>query len=212
MFTGLIESIGTVTAVVPKGNYSELTIAPDNKFENIVLGESIAVAGTCLTVTRFESQTFVAEASQETTRLTTLGKIRNGDRVNLERAMKADGRLGGHIVAGHIDCTLKVLSTKTVGQSWQMSVELPKEFARFVIDKGSVALNGVSLTIINVDRKQFYINLIPESQRRTTLPDLKTGDVINVEFDLVGKYILRSQETGDGKSSLSMSSMRNMGY
>lgn len=212
MFTGLIESIGTVSAIAPKGNYVELRIAADPPFTGLVHGESIAVAGTCLTVTAFDDRTFTAEASQETTRLTTIGTLKRGDRVNLERALRADGRLGGHIVAGHVDCTLRVLSTRQVGQSWQMSVELPGEYAPYIIDKGSVALNGVSLTVIDVDAKQFMINVIPESQNRTTLPGLKPGDFINVEFDLIGKYILRLARLENPKSSLSIKALRNMGY
>lgn len=212
MFTGLIESIGTVSAITPKGNYVELKITPATRFENIVHGESIAVSGTCLTVTAFGENTFTAEVSQETLRLTTIGNLKRGDRVNLERALRANGRLGGHIVAGHVDCTLKVQTTRTVGQSLQISVELPKEYAAYIIDKGSVALDGVSLTVIEVDKNKFTINLIPESQQRTTLPDLKPGDVINVEFDLIGKYILRSAQLGNPKSKLSIESLRNMGY
>ncbi|MEZ5359101.1 MAG: riboflavin synthase [Candidatus Zixiibacteriota bacterium] len=212
MFTGLIESIGTVSKISPKGNYVELTIAPGTPFENLVHGESIAVAGTCLTVTAFDNTSFTAEASQETTRLTTIGKLKRGDRVNLERALRADGRLGGHIVAGHVDCTSKVMATRKVGQSLQISVGLPKEFAAYIIDKGSVALDGVSLTVIEVDKTKFTINLIPESQQRTTLPDLKPGDVLNVEFDLIGKYILRSAQLGNPKATLSIEALRNMGY
>ncbi|MCK5126504.1 MAG: riboflavin synthase [candidate division Zixibacteria bacterium] len=212
MFTGLIESIGTVSSILPKGNYVEITISPKPRLENYTLGESIAVAGTCLTVTKFSADSFTAEASQETVRLTTIGALKKGNNVNLERAMKAGGRLGGHMVAGHIDEKLRVTKKRQVGQSLQISVELPDDFKKYVIDKGSVSLNGVSLTVIELDNKQFTVNLIPESQSRTTLPELSVGDEINVEFDLVGKYILRSLEVQSQRSSLSIKSMRNMGY
>ena len=212
MFTGLIESIGEVKRVVRTGNYLEISITTDPNFADLQRGESIAVSGACLTVTSFDAATFTAEASQETTRLTTLGALTTGDRVNLERAMRADGRLGGHLVAGHVDRTLKITKRQTVGQSLQLSVELPDDCAAYVIDKGSIALDGVSLTIIHLDNKHFTVNLIPESQSRTTLPHRKVGDNINVEFDLVGKYILRSAGISKGQSSLTIESMRNMGY
>jgi len=212
MFTGLIESIGTVKRVSPQGNYLVLTIVPDRPFENLTSGESIAISGPCLTVTSFDKESFTVEVSQETVRLTTLKNLRVGQRVNLERAMRADGRLGGHFVSGHIDRTLKVRKIDKVGQSLQVSVDLPEEDADFIVDKGSVAVDGISLTVMRVDRDGFTVNLIPETQKCTTWGKLRAGEEINVEYDLIGKYILRSLQRGKEASKLTMESMRKMGF
>jgi riboflavin synthase len=204
--------MGTVTRITPKGNYRVITVRPDNPFEAVELGESIAVSGPCLTVTGFDADTFTVEASQETIRLTTLKRLKVGGRVNLERAVRADARLGGHIVSGHIDCTLKVRKVETVGKSWQISIDLPVEFRPYVVDKGSVALDGISLTVIGVDAGGFTVNLIPETQKRTTLTEVRIGDEINVEFDQMGKYVIRFLQQREGESGLTVEAMRKMGY
>jgi riboflavin synthase len=212
MFTGLIENIGMVKKVASRGNYLELTIVPDPMFKNLEKGESIAVSGPCLTIVAFDEKSFTVEASQETIRLTTLKNLRRGDRVNLERALRADARVGGHFVNGHIDCFLRIRKIQKVGQSRQIEVDLPREYAGHIIDKGSVALDGVSLTVMDVGRKSFAVNLIPETQSRTTLANLRVGDYLNVEFDLIGKYILRFLELKKKGTQLTLASMREMGY
>jgi riboflavin synthase len=212
MFTGLIESMGTVRKVTPRGNYLVLTIAPDKELENITDGESIAVSGPCLTVVAHDRDSFTVEASQETVRLTTLKNIRAGRRVNLERALKADARLGGHFVSGHIDGALKVSRVRPLGESLEVAVELPEQFAIYAVNKGSVAVDGISLTVNEVDKKSFSVNLIPETQKRTTWGAIRAGDEINVEFDLIGKYILRYHEKQGRVSRLTVDSIRKMGF
>lgn len=212
MFTGLIECMGTMRRVSPKGNYRELTITPDTPFAEIAAGESIAVSGPCLTVTAHDDRSFTVEASPETVAVTTLGKLREGSRVNLERALRADARFGGHFVSGHIDAVLRVKNIQKAGLSLVAEMELPERMAPLIVDKGSVALDGISLTVISVDRGGFRVNLIPETQARTTWGGLKAGDEVNVEFDLIGKYIVRVLQQRNPGSTLTIDVMRDMGY
>lgn len=212
MFTGLIESIGTIKSVIPRSNYLVLTVVPDSRLENQVRGESIAISGACLTVVSFDDTSFTVEASQETIRLTTLKHLRSGSRVNIERALRADSRLGGHFVSGHIDGIVKVKQTHRIGQSLQVTVDLPEQFAALVVDKGAVAVDGISLTVIKVDENSFCVNVIPETQNRTTWKNIKVGDEINVEFDLIGKYLLRFHKKQEGMSRLTIDSMRQKGF
>lgn len=212
MFTGLIEKVGIIDRVTPRGNYLVLTVTPEQPFENIVDGESIAVSGPCLTVVSHDQRTFTVEASQETLRVTTLKSLRPGSRVNLERALRADARMGGHFVTGHIDCVLKTIHVNDIGESVQVTVDLPAEYAAYVIDKGSIALDGISLTIVTVTDDGFTVNLIPETQQRTTWSGMRVGDEINVEFDMVGKYILRFLEGRARPGKLTIEAMRKMGY
>lgn len=212
MFTGLIESIGTIRNISPRGNYLTLTVAPDRAFENLSQGESIAVSGPCLTVVSFDDDSFTVEASQETIRLTTLKHCRVGRRVNLERALRADSRLGGHFVSGHIDGTLKVKRVEKIGESLQVTIDLPAESAAYIVDKGSVAVDGISLTVMRVDNDRFAVNLIPETQKRTTWGNIRAGDEINVEYDLIAKYLLRYLQRQETASRLTIDSMRKMGF
>ena len=212
MFTGLIEDIGTIQRVTPRGNYLDLVISPKEEFRSIIDGESIAISGPCLTVTSHKNTEFIVSASQETVRLTTLKGLRTGSRVNLERAMRADSRFGGHMVMGHIDCTARVIRINRVGLSHQLEVDLPEEFKPLVVDKGSVTLDGVSLTITAVGQNALTVNLIPETQKRTTLTGLRVGDSLNVEYDIIGKYLNRFREIDGGKNGITIASMRRMGF
>lgn len=210
MFTGLIESLGTVERMIPSGNYSRLVIRPEKPFEDIRIGESIAVSGPCLTVTDFDKTAFSAEASQETMRVTSLGRMQAGTRVNLERAVRADSRLGGHFVSGHIDTTAPVRSVKKIGLSLEIEILLPERFATLVVDKGSIAVDGVSLTICRLEGESFAINLIPETQNRTTLDKLQAGELVNLEFDLIGKYIIRF--LSGRREATTWEKLHNLGY
>lgn len=212
MFTGLIEDIGTIQRVTPRGNYLDLTISSRGEFRSIEDGESIAVSGPCLTVTSHKNNEFIVSASQETVRLTTLKGLRTGSLVNLERAMRADSRFGGHMVMGHIDCTARIIRVKRVGLSLRLEVELPDDFKPLVVDKGSITLDGVSLTITAVGQDALMVNMIPETQKRTTLTDLRVGDLLNVEYDLIGKYLNRFREIDGGRKGITIASMRRMGF
>ena len=212
MFTGLIETMGTIRQVTPKGDYLAFTIVPDFPFADMADGESIAVSGPCLTVIRYDEKSFEVEASQETLRVTTLKTLRPGSRVNLERALRADSRLGGHFVTGHIDGALRVKTTAKSGRSLIVTVDLPAEHAPLVVDRGSVALDGISLTVVGVTENDFTVNIIPETRIRTTWNDVKVGRDVNVEFDLIGKYILRVLQQQQRAGKLTIEWLREIGY
>lgn len=188
MFTGIIEEIGTVQHVRTSGHSMELTIAAQEVLTDVRLGDSIAVNGTCLTVTAFTGGTFTADVMPETFRATSLHNARTGTRVNLERAMPADGRFGGHFVTGHVDGTAIVAESQHIENSLVMQLTLPTGNTSYVLPKGSIALDGTSLTIFNVAGDTISISLIPHTQKSTVLAERKPGDRVNVEFDLLAKY------------------------
>ncbi len=215
MFTGLIQTIGQIRSIAPRGNYRRLMVVPDKMFDALEIGESIALSGICLTVVSFDNHSFVVEASQETTASTTLGAVvRTGMKINLERALRADSRLGGHFVAGHIDDALTVLRAASVGESIILEIELPIQFSALVVNKGSVTIDGVSLTIVDLGKNSFSVNLIPETQASTTLTNLKKGAVVNVEFDMIGKYIERfmNHSKGERARQLTVDKLRKQGF
>jgi riboflavin synthase len=181
--------MGAVAKVVP-GAMTELWIdaVPSDPY---VRGESIAVNGCCLTVVDFTPTGFHTQASPETLRRTTLGSLASGARVNLERSLKMGDRLGGHWVQGHVDATTRLVARRPEGGSVVMAFDMPADHAAFFVEKGSVALDGVSLTLNGVEGKQFHVALIPETLARTTLGDRRVGDAINVEVDVIGKYVAR---------------------
>ncbi len=216
MFTGLVEGLGRVRSITPKGPDSVLGIAPPWPTGQTVLGESIAVNGACLTVTKGGGDGFTLEVSAETLARTTLGKLRPGDLVNLERAMQLGDRLGGHLVTGHVDCVGALRSLEPLGGSTRLEVSLPAEHLRYVVEKGSVALNGVSLTVNWVGPESFGLNIIPHTMAATTLHLAKQGDSVNIETDLIGKYVARllnRDEASPGPAKgLSAADLKRMGW
>jgi riboflavin synthase len=211
MFTGIIETIGTIKKLGRKGNYNLLTIESDKPFDDIQLGESIAVDGCCLTVTAFDRKSFTVEASQETLATTIVGNYKTGMRVNLERALLASGRLGGHIVSGHIDCIANILNINVIGESLEVLVDYPDEFEMYLVPKGSVAINGVSLTVNRVNKKGFSVNLIPHTQRITSPDTWKKKNNVNLEFDILGKYVYRLQNIKP-KAGLTLDKLTKSGW
>lgn len=190
MFTGIVEDVGTVKDLEPRKEEVILTIQPKNiDVREIRNGESISVNGICLTVTSTGSNTFTVEASHETLKRTNLSRSGVGSKVNLERALKLGDRLGGHIVNGHVDGLGKVESTQNRGKSVEFWFSLPDELSRYVVEKGSVAVNGVSLTVNEVEANRFSVNIIPYTQEATIFADARTGDYVNIECDIIGKYV-----------------------
>lgn len=189
MFTGLINGQGEILSLRSNGKETRLSIEALYALENIQLGESIAVNGTCLTVESFSYHTFTAYASAETMQRTALGQLKTGSRVNLERALAVGDRLGGHIVSGHVDCVAHVLSVRQVGESRCIRLGFPVELASEIVAKGSVALDGISLTINACGRDFLEVNVIPETWRVTTVADWKPGTSVNLETDVIGKYV-----------------------
>jgi riboflavin synthase len=198
MFTGLIEDIGTVESVERGAEGARICIATHLGAE-LALGDSIAVNGCCLTATAADANGFETEAMNQTLEVTALSAIDRASRVNLELAMKASDRLGGHIVQGHVDGVATVVSTEDDGFARRLRVELPQELLRYVVDKGSIALDGVSLTVANLGDSWAEVSLIPETLERTNLADLAPGDRLNVESDVVAKYVERLMSPFAGK-------------
>ncbi len=193
MFTGIITDIGRVRRVgaVAAGRDARFEIATAYDTSGIALGASIACAGPCLTVIEKGADWFAVEASAETLARTTLGDWQPGTRVNLERSLVAGGEIGGHIVTGHVDAVVRVLSRAVEGGSLRCDIELPSDLAGYIAEKGSVALEGVSLTVNGVDRDRFAVNIIGHTQAATTLGDAAVGRRLNMEVDVLARYVER---------------------
>lgn len=191
MFTGIVEEVGRVAGVERGERSSALRISGDVVFGGLKRGDSIAVNGVCLTVTDFSGRVFLADVMGETLRRSSLGLLRRGSPVNLERAMAADGRFGGHLVSGHIDGTGVIAGIEKEEIATWYTVAAPPKLLRYVVEKGSVAVDGVSLTVAAVDGESFRFSLIPHTFRATALSFQSVGGTVNLETDMVGKYIER---------------------
>lgn len=207
MFTGLIQDVGAVERVTP-GPMTEVWIASHFPAD-LQLGESIACDGCCLTVVEQRGSAFRVQASPETLRHTTLGAWRAGTAVNLERALQVGDRLGGHWVQGHVDAVGEILESHPEGGSWLLGVSLPAKLAPVFVDKGSVALDGISLTVNKVERDRFWVALIPETLARTSLKTKGVGGKVNLEGDLIGKYVARLHGL---RSGLTEEQLREAGF
>jgi riboflavin synthase len=198
MFTGIIEELGRVRVVEKRGEDARIVIEAHEVTEGSHDGDSIAVNGVCLTALDIQPDSFAADVSKETLFRSTLGNLKEGSPVNLERAVTPATRLGGHIVQGHVDARGKFLGAENHGESWTFRIAYPKEIGRYLVFKGSVAVEGISLTIANLTDDYFEIAVIPKTWEVTNFSKLKPGDVVNLEADLIAKYverILRSSET-----------------
>ena len=191
MFTGLIEEVGTVLAVSASGLATELQIAAPETAKHVGAGESIAVNGCCLTLTSCRSDCLTFDLLEETIARTNLRNLQQNSPVNLERALRADGRVGGHFVQGHVDCVSPIVTFEKEGADFRLEIELPQKFAHYVASKGSIAINGISLTIAEVLPKTFVTWIIPYTKRHTNLDGAKAGDLVNLEFDILAKYVER---------------------
>ncbi len=189
MFTGIIEAVGSVTEIAPHGELTRLTVEAPSVTEGVRVGDSIAVNGGCLTVTRVDRGSFCFDAVPETLARTSLGDLRVGSRVNLERALAAGARLDGHIVQGHVDGTGRVQRLERAGDDVRLYVGCDPEFAGLLVEKGSVAIDGVSLTVVGAGRDAFDVALIPHTLAVTTLGGLEPGSRVNLEADVLGKYV-----------------------
>ena len=188
MFTGLIETVGTVAGMRPREEVVELTIQAPAIASELKLGDSVSISGACSTVTSFDANSFKVEMMPETQRRTKLGTLRSGSPVNLERAMRLDSRLDGHLVSGHIDGVAAVEKIEDLGLTKKLSFKAPKELLEGIVEKGSVAIDGVSLTVIGVGGESFSVGVIPTTLAETTIGSLRAGDTVNIETDMMGKY------------------------
>lgn len=213
MFTGIIEELGTVKDIKTEGSSGQISIGAAKVLEGTKTGDSIAVNGICLTVTRLSSDGFTADVMPETMRRTSLSIVGRGDKVNLERAMAADGRFGGHIVSGHIDGTGQISEFKREGNAVWVTIAAGCDILKFIVEKGSVAIDGISLTVAEVTDSYFRVSVIPHTGSETTLLSKHAGDPVNLETDIVGKYVARllgvrtettSADSGSGGITMDM--------
>lgn len=200
MFTGIIEEIGTVESVRRNGVNSDLIICADKVLKGTKIGDSIAVNGICLTVTKLGNRTFTADVMNETLKRSSLSGIHAGAKVNLERAMLNNGRFGGHIVSGHVDGTGTIRQIKKDGIAVWYTVETKPEILYYIVEKGSIAIDGISLTVAKVGVSDFSVSIIPHTAKETILSEKKIGDKVNLENDIVGKYVERFMRGKQGSS------------
>ncbi len=189
MFTGIIEELGSVRSIEERGENARLVISAQVVTEGTNHGDSISVNGVCLTALDIQPDSFAADVSRETLQRSTLGRLRPGAPVNLERAVTPATRLGGHIVQGHVDARGQFIAVEDHGESWTIRIAYPKEIGRYLVFKGSVAVEGISLTIAGLTGEHFEIAIIPKTWEVTNLSHLKPGDEVNIEVDIIGKYV-----------------------
>lgn len=214
MFTGIVEEIGTVKAVQRSGTSSLIRIETKKVLSDIQLGDSIAVNGVCLTVTDFDGSTFQADVMNETLSRSSLGSLKTGSPVNLERAMSAEGRFGGHIVSGHIDGTGTISNIRKDGIAVWYTITASPHIMRYIIEKGSIAIDGISLTVAKVTDTSFSVSIIPHTAEQTILSQKSRGDTVNLENDMIGKYVeklMKSAEPED-KSGIGMDFLAKNGF
>lgn len=216
MFTGIIEEKGTVKQLKRSGVSFLLTIEADKIFSDLKLGDSVAVNGVCLTADEISGKTFTAYVMVETVSRTSLGNLKSGKSVNLERAMLAGGRFGGHIVSGHVDGTGIIKSMKHEEDAVRIRIATSPDILRYVIEKGSVTLDGISLTVTDVTETELEVSIIPHTAKNTTLSDKKAGDIVNIENDIIGKYVDKlmnfSHSSPQLKSGITLDFLRENGF
>ena len=208
MFTGIVEEVGTVKAVTDRN----ITVKCASVLNGTKIGDSIAVNGICLTVTEISENAFKADVSEETFKVSALNRLRTGSYVNLERALKADGRFGGHIVSGHIDGVAKIKTITPQNGFFNLEIELRENESRYVIRKGSIAINGISLTIADVMNNIVMIAVIPHTYENTCLKYLKNGDYVNIEVDIFAKYVEKFLSTSDNRSRINLDFLQRNGF
>lgn len=214
MFTGIIEELGTVGAMDRRSDSIRLTIEAKKVLEGTQLGDSIAVNGICLTVTSLGPSYFTADVMHETMRRTGLADVRSGSQVNLERALQVGSRLGGHIVSGHIDGVGRIISITTDGIAKVIRIGIPDTMTPFIVEKGSIAIDGISLTVAAVTPDSFTVSIIPHTMANTTLLTKREGSIVNLETDMIGKYVhnFTVDYTQRGKGKLTLEKLIENGF
>ncbi|MCL1810235.1 MAG: riboflavin synthase [Clostridiales bacterium] len=215
MFTGIIEEIGTVQGVKKGVNFSALSISGYSIFGDLKIGDSVAVNGVCLTVSGLAGKTFTADVMHETLTRSATGSLKAGSRVNLERALPADGRFGGHIVSGHIDGTGTIVGVKPDGNAVLYKIMAPGHVMKYIVEKGSVAVDGISLTVTEAAQGWFGVSVIPHTLKATALAGKSSGDEVNLECDIIGKYVeklMRCETAENQESGITMEFLAKFGY
>jgi riboflavin synthase len=199
MFTGIIEEKGVIKSIHAGGKSARIVISAVKILEDMKVGDSINADGVCLTVTEFSPTSFTVDVMPETMLRSTFGKLKPGNTVNLERALRLSDRLGGHIVSGHIDGTGDLARIRKDENAVWLTIAAEEPILRYIVEKGSVAIDGISLTIVKVDRQAFVVSVIPHTQAETTVLTKKTGDTVNIECDIIGKYVEKLGSSGKEK-------------
>lgn len=212
MFTGIVEEIGIVKSLEFKANGAKIVIGCQKVIGDVKIGDSIAIDGVCQTVIAFNSSEFSAEISDETLKVTTLGNLKSGNTVNLERALTLSSRLGGHIVSGHVDCMGKFINIEKLSDFYNLQFEISEEQEKYVVYKGSITINGVSLTVANIVDNIVSVAIIPHTYNNTSLKDLKLGQDVNIETDILGKYVEKFLSAKDNKKGISMNFLQENGF
>ena len=210
MFTGIIEEVGKVSSLRKNSGIMEITIEAAKIFDDIKIGDSISISGVCLTVTLFKGNSFTVQAVEETISRTTFSKLRSGNNVNLERAVRPIDRLGGHFIQGHVDCIGKVISVKNQSGNLLISISPAKEQEKYIVTKGSIAIDGISLTVTYTKTGEFGISVIPHTVENTTLKGIKPGDNVNIETDIIAKHIEKLMSFSNDK--LSLKKLTDLGF
>ena len=215
MFTGIIEATGRVSAIKASGVDLKLTIESDSlDFSDVKLGDSIASNGVCLTVTALDGKSFNADVSGETVKRTLFGQYKAGQLLNLEKALLATGRLGGHLVSGHVDGISSVEKIEKFGEAWQVWIKMPKDLAHYIAEKGSITVDGISLTVNELSASAFRLTIVPHTARETTLMSLKEGSQVHLEVDLIARYLERLLQgrEGAGSKGVTMDLLQQRGF
>jgi riboflavin synthase len=211
MFTGIVEEMGSVKALRRDAGAARLTISASTVLVGTAPGDSICVNGVCLTVVEMTKSDFAADVAVETLKVTNLGDLRTGSKVNLERALQLSARIGGHLVSGHVDGVGRIRERREEGNGWRIFIDAPETVLRYVIKKGSIAIDGISLTVADVDKTGFSIAMIPHTAKLTTLGFKSAGDSVNLESDLIGKFVERLLR-GRIEGGVSLELLRKNGF
>ncbi|MGN0621484.1 MAG: riboflavin synthase [Porcipelethomonas sp.] len=216
MFTGIIEEIGTVLSVSRSSQKAQITLSAVKIFDDLKLGDSVAVNGVCLTAANIRGNTFTADVMNETFSRSSLAELKSGSHVNLERAMAADGRFGGHIVAGHVDGTGTISEIKKDDNAVRYQINTSPEIMKYIIEKGSVAIDGISLTVTETNPQSFGISVIPHTIKETVLSEKQVGSIVNLENDMIGKYVEKFLSLRESKpkkeSTITMDFLAKAGF
>ena len=212
MFTGIIEELGRIKEISAKGSNLRLRIKVSKVLNGLKVGDSININGACQTVIETDADSFTVEAVEETLRKTNLGQLKRNDLVNLERPLRFSDRLGGHLVTGHIDCLGKIKSTAKKDGSFLYEFELPEKYLVYLVEKGSAAVDGISLTLVEVLQDSFSVSIIPFTLENTTLGTKGVGDLVNIETDMIGKYVERILTSKRDKSEITKEWLKDKGW
>ncbi len=212
MFTGIVEEVGKIKSFSKNSSGAVIEVWCKHVLKNTKIGDSIAVNGCCQTVVSLSPDSFCANVSEETLAVTNFKTLKKDTPVNLERALTLNTRLGGHIVQGHVDCLAQFVSKEQLGEFYNLGFKLPEGMEKYAVHKGSITVNGISLTIAEILGNEFKIAVIPQTFLNTTLNDLKIGDYVNIETDILGKYVEKFLSAQDNKSSISMKFLQENGF